>query len=178
MAQVKTDRNNAIVSAFVAGRTGKSLAKEYGITKGRVSRLVSQCGETLSVTDVQKRRALAVGNIHRKTIAERFWEKVAKGGASECWLWLASMDGHGYGQLRVDRKNKTATHISLELAGRPRPSQDHVAMHECDVPACVNPNHLNWGTRKDNHQDALQKGRLNLMGLDLGRAQRNKEVVR
>lgn len=31
--------------------------------------------------------------------------------------------------------------------------------HKCDVPACVNPDHLFAGSAQDNTQDALAKGR-------------------
>ena len=102
------------------------------------------------------------------SVAERFWDKVITGNPKECWVWTASKDGHGYGQLRCDKKNRAATHISLELAGKPRPSVLHVAMHICDNPPCVNPDHLRWGTRKENQQDALRKGRMNLTGLRVG----------
>jgi hypothetical protein len=34
-----------------------------------------------------------------------------------------------------------------------------VVMHSCDVRHCVNPGHLQLGTRKDNNQDRVMKGR-------------------
>lgn len=103
-----------------------------------------------------------------KSVAERFWPKVKVAANSECWEWSAAFDGHGYGQLRCEGKNRLATHVSLELAGHARPSTAYVAMHSCDNPPCVNPAHLRWGTRKENHQDALAKGRLNLSGFEIG----------
>jgi DNA invertase Pin-like site-specific DNA recombinase len=38
-------------------------------------------------------------------------------------------------------------------------SQGINVLHRCDQPRCVNPAHLFLGTRKDNTQDAITKGR-------------------
>lgn len=36
-----------------------------------------------------------------------------------------------------------------------------IAMHACDNPKCINPDHLSWGTASLNCQDKIAKGRAN-----------------
>lgn len=98
-------------------------------------------------------------------LVERFWSKVDRRGDEECWPWLGSCTEKGYGQmadgdLAVPRPRKVlASHIALAIAGRPRPSLIHIAMHSCDNPPCVNPAHLRWGSQADNIADMFAKGR-------------------
>lgn len=96
---------------------------------------------------------------YRGTIAERFARKYTVELDTGCWLWHGSTDRRGYGQLRLGKRNlKYATHISLWLAGRPVP-EGMQALHKCDTPGCVNPDHLFAGTVKDNMRDCMEKGR-------------------
>jgi hypothetical protein len=95
-----------------------------------------------------------------RSLAERFWEKVAKGDG--CWLWTASKDRSGYGQIGVKTEKGfrpvKAHRIAWQLThGAVAPGQ-HV-LHQCDTPSCVRPDHLFVGTHADNMQDMLRKGR-------------------
>ncbi len=93
------------------------------------------------------------------TIA-RFWSKVDKSNGPEgCWLWTDAPSDSGYGVIKIRGRIIPATHISLILGGKPRPSQHHGACHTCDVPMCVQPIHLWWGTNADNAEDKAIKGR-------------------
>lgn len=92
-------------------------------------------------------------------VEQRFWRQVSPEPNSGCWLWEGSPT-KGYGTLRVQgRKRMYATHVSLILDGRPRPSHSAVACHRCDMPACVNPDHLYWGSQAENLRDMTVRKR-------------------
>lgn len=110
----------------------------------------------------------------RGSIAERFERSTIPEPNSGCLLWLGSHDHHGYGQMRNGQTLFYVSHIALQLAGRPIP-KGMWALHRCDNPYCVNADHLFIGTQKDNMADAINKGRFNMTGLELGRGwQRNQ----
>jgi hypothetical protein len=87
-------------------------------------------------------------------LQEQFWARVDKGHSDECWPWKGSRTQRGYGLLCTTR----ATHIALELAGKPRPP-GAIALHSCDNPPCVNPDHLRWGDDADNVADMVKRRR-------------------
>lgn len=93
-----------------------------------------------------------------------FWAKVDRRGADDCWLWTASRFLKGCGQMRINGRIVRATHISLQLAGRPRIDHLH-ALHSCDTPLCCNPAHLRWGTNKENVNDKMSRGRCGAAGV-------------
>ena len=96
----------------------------------------------------------------RKSLEDRFWEKVDVRGDDDCWPWKAGMfRATGYGQFHFEGKPITAHRMSLILDGRdPGPEGD--SRHMCDRRDCVNPRHLVPGSRAQNVNDARQKGRL------------------
>ena len=77
---------------------------------------------------------------------------------SGCWIWLGGVDRKGYGTLLQNKKRVFAHRLALAEA-QPPMQHDMLACHKCDVPRCINPDHLFWGTHKENSQDALAKGR-------------------
>jgi hypothetical protein len=86
---------------------------------------------------------------------ERFWRFVEKGDG--CWEWTGSSVPYGYGSFGADG-TKRAHRISWEIHFGPIPNGLCV-LHHCDNPPCVNPAHLFLGTRQDNSDDKMAKGR-------------------
>jgi hypothetical protein len=76
-----------------------------------------------------------------------------------CWNWNAAKDSQGYPRVTIARKNYFASHVALRMAGFERLPEAPCALHRCDNPRCVNPDHLRWGTLKENSQDMSAKGR-------------------
>lgn len=92
--------------------------------------------------------------------AEAFWSGVNPLGEYECWPWLKTKMGRGYGSLRVKGANPTGAHrVSWAIHNGRWPKRREVVMHSCDNPICVNPNHLSVGSQSDNIQDCVRKGR-------------------
>lgn len=87
-----------------------------------------------------------------------FMDKVSPEPNSGCWLWTASLDSRGYGQLTLNGKLFRAHRVSYQMHKGPIPDGLHVC-HACDVPSCCNPDHLFLGTNLENIQDRCKKGR-------------------
>jgi hypothetical protein len=86
----------------------------------------------------------------------RFWFNVQK--TPSCWLWIGARCPKGYGSIRRrDRTTSTHRWVWEQIHG-PIP-KGMVICHKCDIPGCVNPDHLFLGTYKDNAQDMIKKGR-------------------
>ena len=75
--------------------------------------------------------------------------------------------GTGYGKIQLARGDLVygrcltvrATRVSLFLATGVWPEPGQMALHTCDNPACVNPDHLFLGNHRDNMRDMVSKQR-------------------
>jgi hypothetical protein len=86
--------------------------------------------------------------------------------ATGCWEWQGfcqtfrnirpGQRGYALGCYRG--KQTRLSRLMIELTQRPL-QRGEIAMHSCDNPPCINPDHLRPGTYKENMQDASRKGR-------------------
>lgn len=93
---------------------------------------------------------------YSEVIVRRFWSRVMK--SDECWEWIGATNDAGYGQMNVSGKCLYAHRMSYEIH-RGSIVAGLCVLHRCDNPPCVNPAHLSLGTKRDNTQDMLAKGR-------------------
>jgi hypothetical protein len=86
---------------------------------------------------------------------DRFWSKVDIKEKTECWNWLASDNGNGYGRFYIgggkkNAKTDYAHRVSYILSVGNIPEKLEID-HLCKNRRCVNPNHLEVVTRKENN---------------------------
>jgi hypothetical protein len=104
-----------------------------------------------------------------KPAEKRFWSHVDKNGPvpahrpelGHCWIWTASTNVHGYGQIcprSMPGKMVGTSRFSWEIHYGPI-SDGLWVLHHCDTPACIRPEHLFLGTQTDNMRDMISKGR-------------------
>lgn len=92
---------------------------------------------------------------------ERFSRYVEPEPMSGCWIWVGWTDRKGYGVLGLGRRGAgrmLAHRFSYRLRHGAIPEGMQV-LHHCDLPACVNPDHLFLGTHQDNMADMWAKKR-------------------
>jgi len=69
-------------------------------------------------------------------------------------------DGYKYGSFYIDGKIRRVTlHRLSYMVHIGDVPQGMCVMHSCDNRSCINPEHLSVGTRKQNTQDMIAKGR-------------------
>jgi len=109
------------------------------------------CSKSLSIDDLKD------GKKAKKKWIDRFWANVEKKSDDECWPWIGSTArGRGFigiGELGVNFRNHIASRVSYVIHHGNIPA-GLIVRHKCDNGICVNPNHLEIGTMRDNYHDA------------------------
>src|SRR5262245_7226380 len=90
------------------------------------------------------------------TLEQRFLSKIDK--QAHCWIWRGACHGKGYGHFRLYGRVEKA-HRAAWLIYMGEILDGLQVLHDCDMPACVNPHHLFLGTNQDNLEDRQKKQR-------------------
>ncbi len=77
----------------------------------------------------------------------RFWKCTDRSGT--CWLWSKSLDRYGYGEIKISGRRHLAHRFTYELLVGPIP-RGMVLDHLCRIRRCVNPDHLEPVTNREN----------------------------
>ncbi len=95
-----------------------------------------------------------------------FWDKVSAMtivADNGCHLFTGPKNDDGYGRVKVNYK-QVFVHREVWAKQFGAIPAGMCVCHKCDVPNCINPEHLFLGTHKENMEDRARKGRYDNAG--------------
>lgn len=95
----------------------------------------------------------------RANTIDKFWERIERT-EGECWTWNGPGMGVGYGAFSFEGRNHYAHRFSYELLVGPVPPGLELD-HLCRNRRCVNPEHLEPVTHRENQLRGETVGALN-----------------
>jgi len=143
--------------------------KEF-ITRKRSTRVIRFCSQKCSNELLNPIRSNHWANFREERKKESREELVEKmrlpfeqsfEKSDGCWIWKGSRKGPKrleYGSFHF-RDESTVAHRFSWLIYKGDIPTGILVLHKCDVPLCVNPDHLFLGTHLDNERDKIAKGR-------------------
>jgi len=124
----------------------------YPGSQDHLRRIASLGGRSVSPESIFRRAVKNKAHHLRKRII-KFEDSYIPEPNSGCWLWIDKIDKDGYGEMRSHRAHR----FSFELYKGQIPEGLYI-LHKCNIPSCVNPDHLYPGTAKDNSRDLMLTG--------------------
>lgn len=75
-----------------------------------------------------------------------------------CAIWQKSKS-KGYGRIRLGSGKSIGVHRLALMLATNQNGYGLYAIHSCDNPACINADHLRWGTQAENMADTVARNR-------------------
>lgn len=91
-----------------------------------------------------------MNTVSAKQLDRNFWSKVLK--TETCWVWQGNPSTKGYGRCTLGGRRIYAHRASFELHKGEIPAGLDID-HMCHNTMCVNPDHLQVATRKENKEN-------------------------
>jgi len=113
--------------------------------------------QSIRIQAIRQRIGFKIG-FRTKRTAEELRQQTSLG-QSGCWNWMGRKNEHGYGTVRHGGKKWIVPRLMYTLINGD--VEDLFVLHHCDNPACINPEHLYCGTKKQNSEDMVRRGRQN-----------------
>lgn len=97
-----------------------------------------------------------------------------------CWNWQGIVGWGGYGQMKLNGIMQSTHRLMWAIWNESRIPKGLVVRHKCiDNRRCINPDHLEPGTQKENIGDAIRQGRFRVaVGVERRCSKLNAEQVR
>jgi hypothetical protein len=97
---------------------------------------------------------------------KRFRRMVGTPDGNGCRRWTGHLTPKGYGCFKLGRYRTLSAHrVSWVVANGRQIPEGLLIRHACDNPACVEPDHLELGTYRDNVHDKIARGRFRNGGM-------------
>lgn len=125
--------------------SAKFMAKECYVKRGQYLFCSAECRKKSRFTALE----------------ERFRQNLGPVTERGCIPWTGYLNPQGYGMISLGGRGSQrvlAHRLAYERANGPIPD-GLFALHRCDTPCCVNPDHIFLGTQTDNMADMDAKGR-------------------
>lgn len=110
---------------------------------------------TGSLGSTEVKRVPPSGLNHIEIIQFNGWTVTERG----CWEYNGPRFPKGYGQVKALGSNPKLAHRIVFEDAYGKIADGLLIRHDCDNPPCINPQHLQAGTHKDNAQDREKRNR-------------------